>query len=131
MTLSVQLVSPERILFEGAAQIVVARTIGGGDIAFETGHAPFLGALQVWPVVLRDETGTETRIASHGGFVQVADDRVIILSDIAELGPDIDVARAQAALARAESTLDADADDAEATAARQRARTRLEVAGAA
>ncbi len=130
MALTVQLVSPERVLWEGEAQIVVARTIGGGDVAFEPGHAPFLGALQTWPVFVRDESGNETRIASHGGFVQVDNDRVIILSDIAELGGDIDVDRAKAALAGAESALAADADDANAAAARQRARVRLEVAGA-
>ncbi len=128
MPLTVQLVSPERILWEGEAQIVVARTIGGGDIAFEPGHAPFLGALQTWPVFVRDETGAETRIASHGGFVQVDNDRVIILSDVAELAGDIDVDRAKAALSTAESALSANAEDAEAAAARQRAKVRLEVA---
>ncbi len=129
MPLTVQLVSPERILWEGEAQIVVARTIGGGDIAFEPGHAPFLGALQTWPVFVRDETGAETRIASHGGFVQVDNDRVIILSDVAELAGDIDVDRAKTALAAAESALSANAEDVDAAAARQRAKVRLEVAG--
>ena len=42
---SVELVSPEQVLFAGEATMVIARTLGGGDIAFLPGHAPFLGAL--------------------------------------------------------------------------------------
>ena len=41
MTLQVELVSPEGILFEGEADMVIARTVGGGDIAFLTGHVPY------------------------------------------------------------------------------------------
>ena len=44
MPFLVELVSPERILFEGEAVMVVARTTGG-DIAFLPGHVPYLGAL--------------------------------------------------------------------------------------
>ena len=53
MALRVELVSPERILFTGDAEMVICRTIGGGDIAFLTGHAPFLGALDIWPVRIK------------------------------------------------------------------------------
>ena len=44
MTMQVQIVSPERILWTGEAEMVTARTIEGGDISFQTGHAPFVGA---------------------------------------------------------------------------------------
>ena len=40
----VQLVSPEAILFEGEAEMVVCRAVDG-EIAFLPGHVPFLGAL--------------------------------------------------------------------------------------
>ena len=43
--LEVRLVSPERILYTGDANMVVCRTVGGGDIAFLTGHTNFIGAL--------------------------------------------------------------------------------------
>ena len=42
---SVELVSPEQVLFSGEATMVITRTLGGGEIAFLPGHAPFLGAL--------------------------------------------------------------------------------------
>ncbi len=127
MSLVVQLVSPEQVLFEGEADMVVARTLEGGDIAFQTGHAPFLGALAIWPVrVLGAES--ELAFACHGGFVQVDGTKVVILSDVAELRADIDVARAEAARAKAEAALAVDVDDAEAAAALARAITRINVA---
>ncbi len=127
---AVQLVSPEKVLYEGEAQFVVARTLGGGDIGFLPGHAPFLGALADWPVRVKHVDGSELAIACHGGFVQVDGTKVVILSDIAELAGDIDVARAQAAKAAAEAVLAGDADDVDAKAALYRAVTRLDVAGA-
>ena len=130
MTLAVNLVSPEAVLYEGEAAMVVARTTSGGDIAFQTGHQPFLGGLGVWPVRLILEGGGEVRFAVHGGFVEVSGDRVIVLSDVAEVAAEIDVDRARAAKAAAEEALRADADDANAEAALARANVRLEVAGA-
>ena len=59
MTLQVELVSPERILYSGQADIVIARTVGGGEIAFLTGHAPFVGALDIATVTIRSAEGDE------------------------------------------------------------------------
>jgi F-type H+-transporting ATPase subunit epsilon len=74
------------------------------------------------------EDGTQQWFAVHGGFVEVGHNRVIILSDVAELPRDIDVERAQAAKERAEEELRANADDEEALAALNRADVRIEVA---
>jgi len=127
VTLHVEVVSPERILWTGEAQWVRARTIGGGDIAFLTGHAPFVGALDIHPVVVHAEDGTEEVIAVHGGFVEVSNDRVTVLSDVAEVSSQIDVERARAAQERAEAALRG-GDDEEAAAALKRAQVRLEAA---
>jgi F-type H+-transporting ATPase subunit epsilon len=124
----VQLVSPEQVLYTGDAKMVVVRTLGGGDIAFEENHAAFLGALDTWPARVKFEDGTQQWFAVHGGFVEVGDNRVIILSDVAELPADIDVSRAEAAKARAEEALRADAEDTVARQAAARAQVRLDVA---
>jgi F-type H+-transporting ATPase subunit epsilon len=123
--LQVELVSPERILWSGEAEMVVART-SDGDIAFLTGHSPFIGALGIGAVSIRATDGTEERAAVHGGFVEVSDDRVTILSDVAELAGDIDAARARRALEEAERR--DRSEDAEAEAALRRARLRVELA---
>jgi len=121
VTLQVELVSPERILYSGEADMVVCRTVSGGEVAFLTGHAPFLAALD--PGVVRVKTPNGEEVAAvHGGFVEVRDDRVIILSDVAELAKDIDVSRAE----RAKDA--ATGDDEEAVAARARADARLNAA---
>jgi F-type H+-transporting ATPase subunit epsilon len=128
MALEVQLVSPERILYTGTAQMVVCRTVSGGDIAFLTGHTKFIGALAIHAVRIRKEDGGEETFAVHGGFVEVSDDVVTILSDVAELAGQIDRSRAERAREQAEAALRQDADDEEARAALQRAEVRLEVA---
>ena len=121
MPMQVELVSPERILYSGEADMVIARTEGGGDIAFLTGHAPFVGTLGVGRVRIRQVDGTEEVAAVHGGFVEVKDNRVTILSDVAELAEQIDTARAREALSRAQASGDEDA--------RRRAEVRLDAAG--
>jgi F-type H+-transporting ATPase subunit epsilon len=128
VTLQVELVSPERILYTGEADMVICRT-AAGDIAFLTGHAPFLGALQTGVVRIRQSDGHDERAAVHGGFVEVSNDRVIILSDVAELASQIDVERARQSRERAERR-EGDMDDVEAEAALRRAYARLEAAGA-
>jgi F-type H+-transporting ATPase subunit epsilon len=130
VALNVVLVSPEQVLFTGEADMVVVRTISEGEVAFQTDHARFLGALDTYPVRLWQADGSELKFAVAGGFVEVSNNTVTILSDVAELASEIDVARAQAAKSRAEQSLQADADDAEAKAALARADTRLAVAGA-
>jgi F-type H+-transporting ATPase subunit epsilon len=131
MALHVELVSPERILWTGEAEMVICRTINDGEIAFLTGHAPFVGALDIGRVVVRPEDGgADEVVAVHGGFVEVSNDRVTLLSDVAELSDTIDVARAQAAKERAEAALRDDADDEDAQAALKRANLRLDIAGA-
>jgi F-type H+-transporting ATPase subunit epsilon len=129
MPLQVELVSPEGVLFEGEASMVIARTVGGGDIAFLPGHVPFIGALAVHPVRLFLEEGGQRSIAAHRGFIEVSGDHVSILSDAAELAEDIDIPRAEAAKARAEERLRADSNDEEAMADLRRAEVRLTVAG--
>jgi F-type H+-transporting ATPase subunit epsilon len=127
MTLHVEVVSPERILWTGEASRVIARTIGGGDIAFLTGHTHFVGALEIWPVLVHGEDGSDETIAVHGGFIEVSHDRVTVLSDVAEVASQIDVERARAAQARAETHLRTE-HDVEAEAALRRARVRIEAA---
>jgi len=127
MALQVELVSPERILFSGEAEIVIARTVGGGEIAFLTGHAPFLGALDVCTVRIKKTDGEWEAAAVHGGFVEVRDDQVIILSDLAELASQIDFERARHDLEELERRV-METDDAAVQARLARVRVRVSLA---
>jgi len=128
MPLTVELVSPERTLFSGEADMVRARTVGGGDIAFLPGHTPFVGALATWTVDISLVGGGHELAAVHGGFIEVSHDQVKILSDLAELASTIDVDRARRAQERAEAAVRQDDED-DAHAALARAGARLAAAG--
>jgi F-type H+-transporting ATPase subunit epsilon len=128
--LHVQVVSPERVLYGGDAEMVVCRT-SDGEIAFLPGHVPFLGALSIAKVRALLPGGADQVIAVHQGFVEVSHDDVIVLSDVAELPEEIDVRRARSAKERAEAELAANEDDEAAAEALARAELRLDVAGAA
>ena len=125
--LHVEVVSPEKILYSGDGEMVVCRT-AEGDIAFLPGHAPFLGALGVAKVRVIHPDGEQV-VAVHAGFVEVSNNRVVVLSDVAELPEQIDVGRAESAKQRAEAVLASNENDAEAIAARDRAELRLDIAG--
>jgi F-type H+-transporting ATPase subunit epsilon len=127
-TLTVEVVSPEAVLYSGEATMVITRTLGGGEIAFQAGHSAFVGALieNHTRVFLAD--GSVEDIAVHGGFVEVSNNKVSILSDAAEVGSLIDVERARAAKGRAEERLRHE-HDAEAVSALSRANARLSASG--
>jgi F-type H+-transporting ATPase subunit epsilon len=126
VTLHVELVSPEEILFSGDADMVICRTTDG-EIAFLTGHAPFVGALGIGPVKIRRPDNTDDLAAVHGGFVEVSHDQVTILSDVAEMASQIDVLRAREARDKAEAQL-RDHHTVEVEAALRRAHVRIELA---
>ena len=127
-TMKVEVVSPEAVLYSGEATMVITRTLGGGEIAFQPGHAAFLGALTESHTRVFLADGSTEDIAVHGGFVEVSNNKVSILSDTAEIASQIDVERARAAKERAESHLRGE-HDANAVAALGRANARLSAAG--
>mgnify|MGYP002635929960 FL=1 len=126
--MTVEVVSPEEVLYSGETTMVITRTIGGGEIAFQPGHCAFLGALQECHTRIFLADGSVEDIAVHGGFVEVSNNKVSILSDAAELGSLVDIGRARAAKEQAEQRLRHE-HDAEAVSALSRAHARLNAAG--
>lgn len=85
-TTHVEIVAPERNLFSGEAEMVVCRAVGG-DIAFLANHMPFLAALEPGDVRVDLEGGEQLSFPVHGGFVQVHDNRVVML--VVEQGQEV------------------------------------------
>ena len=132
MAMQVELVSPEKILWSGEATMVITRTLAGGDIAFLPGHAPFVGAMGTGVLTIRPADGSaDVLVAVHGGFVEVSTHdgttTVTVLSDVAELGSQVDIERAREAQSRHHAALRD--GDTEAQLALRRAEVRLEAAG--
>jgi F-type H+-transporting ATPase subunit epsilon len=97
--LNLTIVSPERELFSGEVDIVLAPGVEG-QLGILPNHAPLITELAEGELCTRvgDE---EYFFAIHGGFMHVLPDRVIVLADVAERAGEIDQARAEAARQRA------------------------------
>ncbi len=128
MAFAVEFVSPESSLYSGEATQVVARTRGGGEIAFLTGHEPFIGSLLASEVRVTEISGTVASFAVRSGFVSVTGTSVTVLSDEASLVSDIDREEAKVDLAKAEAALKSDEDDKFAAQDKQWAELKLSLA---
>jgi len=103
----------------------------GGYLGLLPGHAPLFSELAVGELSYTREGQTQS-IALAKGFVEISNDKVRVLADVAEPAADIDLDRAKEALQRAEeriSTGGADLDFTRAQAALARAATRIAIAG--
>jgi F-type H+-transporting ATPase subunit epsilon len=103
MPLHLEIVTSERTIYNGEVDMV---TVPGGDgvMGVLPKHAPVLSTLK--PGELRVRVGNDVQeFAIGGGFVDIHDDRVIILADSAERADEIDEARAEAAMSRAADLL--------------------------
>src|SRR4051795_4693752 len=98
--LSVEIVTAERKVMETEADMVIAPG-SEGEVGILPRHAPLLTALVPGVMVLKHGSEEEV-LAVSGGFLQVANNRVLILADTAERADELDEQRAQEARARAE-----------------------------
>nr|WP_245599383.1 F0F1 ATP synthase subunit epsilon [Nakamurella lactea] len=124
--MQVDLVSVERQIWSGEAEMVVARTTDG-DIGVMPGHAPLLAELKEgFAARIIEPGGNVLGVAVHGGFLSVTKEKVSILAEAADLSDEIDVAKAKAAYDTARA---AGAETAEALAELRRARAQLLATG--
>jgi F-type H+-transporting ATPase subunit epsilon len=77
--LQVSVISPEAILYEGTADSVVAPAFDG-EVGVLTGHAPMLTLLGSGELRL-DGQGGARRFTVAGGFMQVADNHVRVVTE--------------------------------------------------
>ena len=79
----IDVVTPEEIVWSGAAQMISARTTEG-DIGILADHEATMAALAPGPVVITDGDDETTTIGIHGGFLQIYSNSVTLLTDRAE-----------------------------------------------
>src|SRR5690606_34180000 len=105
MPLTLQIITPERVVFEEGN--VDSLTVPGaeGELTILPQHAALMTALKPGPVVMR-RGGEEIDLALSGGFMEVRDDKIILLADTAERSDEIDQARAEEARRRAREQID-------------------------
>src|SRR5215472_16089356 len=129
LTLHVEVVTQDRNVYTGEAEMVVAPG-SEGVLGILPRHAPLLTLLKVGELRIKHDSA-EDAIFVAGGFMEVYHNVVTVLADAAERAEDIDEARAEEARRRAEATLAQHASDIDRTTvegALARALTRLKVA---
>lgn len=103
MPIRCEIVSQDRVVFNGDADIVVLPGVDG-VMGILPNHAPLLTTLQYGIITVRDKKG-EQFFTVAGGVAEVRPDQVTILADAAENVDEIDFMRAEAARRRAEDLL--------------------------
>lgn len=104
MTTHLDIVSAERSIFSGLAEMVVA-TGELGEMGISPGHAPLLTLLKPGEIRVTKPGGEEDIYYVSGGILEVQSSSVTVLADAAERADSLDEAAALAAKARAEETI--------------------------
>jgi F-type H+-transporting ATPase subunit epsilon len=103
MPIRCEIVSQDRVVFSGDADIVILPGVEG-QMGILPNHAPLLTALQYGVIIVRKQD-EEQYFTVAGGIAEVQPDQVTVLADAAENVMEINVQRAEAAKRRAEELL--------------------------
>ena len=126
--MQLDVLSPDAYVFQADnITYVGVQTVGGG-IGIEARHLTMMATLEPAPVKYRDDQDVAHYLFVDGGFLEVKESKVTILSVAAETAESIDVEKARADLERAQakiSNLKGDMDKAEAVRDLKRAQARL------
>ncbi len=121
-----KIITHERVVFDEDVNEIYTKTTNG-EIGILKNHVPIMAALDIGVTkAVKDED--VKYFTTMGGVLQFKDNQALILTDTAECGDEIDVARAKDALKRAQARLadmDAEIDAKRAEAAIARAMARL------
>ncbi len=103
-TYHLEIVTPKKIVLSTDVTSFSAPGVMGGFQVLKS-HAPLLSTIAVGEVKVVDANGKETRYATSGGFVEVRDNKVILLAETAERSDEIDVDRAKVSRDRAQKRI--------------------------
>jgi F-type H+-transporting ATPase subunit epsilon len=103
MTIRCEIVSQDRLVYEGDVDIVILPG-EAGEMGILPNHAPLLSTLRFGFLKVRSGEAEEV-FTIAGGVVEVQPDIVTVLADAAENVEEIDISRAEAARRRAEEFL--------------------------
>lgn len=104
MTLHCNIVSAEKKLFDGRAEILVASGVQG-ELGILPGHTPLLTELKPGTIKVVKQGGEEELIYVSSGFLEVQPDTVTVLADSAERADNIDEAAAKEAMEAAQRAM--------------------------
>ena len=130
--IALEVVTPERRVLSEAVDMVTVPG-WGGELGILPGHTPLISQLQTG-VLTYVQDGKNFPLHVSGGFVEVRDDHVSVLAEVAERPEEIDAARAKISRERLEKQLNAwsgsEEDFETARAKLERSVVRLQLASA-
>jgi F-type H+-transporting ATPase subunit epsilon len=91
--IQLEVVTPERRVLAEPVDMVTVPGLGG-ELGILPGHTPLISQLQTG-VLTYVQDGKSFLLHVSGGFVEVRDDQVAVLADVAERPDEIDAARAK------------------------------------
>lgn len=104
-TLLCEIVTPEKIVYTNEVEMVIAPTLDG-EVGILPLHAPLVTVLRPGELRVRYNDGKDVEwFAVSGGYLQVHQDKVIVLADAAEHASRVDVDRARKAKEIAEQRM--------------------------
>ena len=104
-TFHLQIVTPDRMVFDGQAESIIVRTVGG-DACILARHIDYAAPLGIGEARVTDAEGNERSAACSGGMLSVANGEVRVMATTFEWAEDIDLARAETAKEKAEKNLE-------------------------
>ena len=105
--MTVQIVTPDGLIYDHHAAFVSVKTIEG-ELGILPRHINTIAVLEVDQVKVRrvDDDKHIDWIAVNGGIIEIADNVITIVADSAERERDIDISRAERAKLRAEQEIE-------------------------
>lgn len=104
-TLLCEIVTPERIVYTNEVEMVIAPTLDG-EVGILPLHAPLVTVLRPGELRVRYNDNKDVEwFAVSGGYLQVHEDKVIVLADAATHSSQVDVERARRAKEFAEERM--------------------------
>ncbi len=88
-TFPLQIVTPDKILYQGPVVQVTVRTTEG-DVGILAGHIRYAAILKTGVLTMKLENGEIRRAAVAGGVIKVSDERTTVMTTAAEWAEEID-----------------------------------------
>lgn len=104
-TFHLQIVTPDRMVYDGQAERIILRTVNG-DVCILAHHIDYVAALGIGEGRMTDGEGNTRAAACSGGMLSVAGGEARVMATTFEWADEIDLARAQRAQEEAQRRLE-------------------------
>jgi F-type H+-transporting ATPase subunit epsilon len=131
-TFKLNIITPDKDFFNDDVEMVIVRTVEG-DMGILGNHEPVVAPLAIGSIRVKKKEGEEfTEASCSGGFINITEDIVDVVTDSAEWADEIDLERAETSLERAKERFNSRNDSIDVMRAKlslTRAMNRINVAG--